>query len=459
MLRTMRKHGSKWVLGFLVVIISVVFVFTFGFNNKGQADKTLAEVGSHRITAMEYQDAYRRAAEFERMQGKTRSDEDQMKLKEIVMNELIDKYVLLKKAGEMGISVSDREFTENLTQAGFNKNGKFDRQAYLEYLRRSNLEPKTFEENHRQSMVIGRMMSIIMDNGMAVIDEKAVYEGYTKQRGQVKLSVAVFDPDEYKGKVVVDDKELNDLYEREKGVYRSENTFHLKYMVIDEKSGVRDDQAYMDLLKSKDLTAYGKAKGLEVVDLGTMKESELLSKFGGLKIEDALKGVNKGDITLPMRAENRSFIFQVVEREEGKPLEKSEALKVIRTRVAAEKAKTMARMKAEDAIRDKGLRFTKDTGFIARNSTTLPGIGPVPKVSAGLLALSRGQVFQSPVEVNGKFYVFAYADEKQPDKDQWEKEKDMYSRLYAAEKRNAFFTDFKDDLRKSIKVKTDWKDL
>jgi parvulin-like peptidyl-prolyl isomerase len=215
----------------------------------------------------------------------------------------------------------------------------------------------------------------------------------------------------------------------------------------------------MDVLKSKDLAAYGKAKGLEVVDLGTMKESELLSRFGKLKIMDALKGVGKGDITLPIRSENRSFIFQVVEREDGKPLDKVEALKVIRTRVVAEKARMMARVKAEDGVKDKGLKFTKDTGFMPRSSAVLPGVGPIPKEASGLLALSKGQVFQSPVEVNGKFYVFAYADEKQPDRDQWEKEKATYGQYFAAQRRNDFFTDFKKALRQDAKVKIDWKEI
>ena len=39
MLRFMRKHGSKWVLGFLVVIIIVTFVFGFGFSRKGRATR------------------------------------------------------------------------------------------------------------------------------------------------------------------------------------------------------------------------------------------------------------------------------------------------------------------------------------------------------------------------------------------------------------------------------------
>ena len=194
-----------------------------------------------------------------------------------------------------------------------------------------------------------------------------------------------------------------------------------------------------------------------MTDTGILKESDVASRFGKLKIEDGLKGLGKGDISLPLRDEGRSFIFQVVDREEGKPLEKTEALKVIRTRVIAERARMMARVKAEDATKDKGLKFTRETGFMPRSSTVVPGIGAIPKEEAGLFDLSKGQVFQTPVDIGGTFYVFAYADEKQPDHDQWEKDKETYTKMYTAMAKSAFFAAFKEDLRKSAKVKIDWE--
>ena len=197
---------------------------------------------------------------------------NELKLKETVMNSLVDKYLLLKKAEDMGLRMSDKEFADNLARVdAFKRNGKFDRQAYLDFLRRNNLDPKTFEESERQSMIVGKLVSIIQDNGVAV-DEAAAYESYLKEKGQVRLSYGVFDPEDYKAKVTVDEKELSALYEKEKGAHRSENTYHLRFIVLDEKSGVKDDQAYMELLKSKDIGAYGKSRGLEVVDTGVVKE-------------------------------------------------------------------------------------------------------------------------------------------------------------------------------------------
>jgi hypothetical protein len=118
-------------------------------------------------------------------------------------------------------------------------------------------------------------------------------------------------------------------------------------MVLNEKSGVKDDQAYLELLKSKDMAGYGRSKSIQVNDTGTIKESELLSRFPKLNIREALKGMVKGDISLPVRDGGASYIFQLVDREDGKPLGKEEVLKLISARMSLEKARVVARAKAE----------------------------------------------------------------------------------------------------------------
>ncbi len=458
MLRFMRKHASRWVLGGLLAIIIVTFIFGFGFSRSG-ADKSVAQIGRYRVSAPEYWDTYKKTENYYRLIYGDKFGEaakSELKLKEIVMNQLIDKYLLLTKAQEMGLSVSDREVEDNLSSVElFKKNGKFDRQAYLAFLRANNLNPKQFEEDQKESMLISKMISIIQDNAVQV-DEKAAYRSYVKERGQVKLSVAVFDPAEFKDKVAVDDNEIAAIYEREKAGFRSENTYHLKYLVIDPKSGIRDDQAYLELLKSKDMTEYGRSKAIAVNDTGTIKESELLSKFGKLNIREALKGMGNGDVSLPIRDGDTSYIFQLVQREDGKPFEKDEAYKVIRARVAAEKAGTMARVKAEDAIKDRALKFSSQTDFLPRKSAAIPGLGNIPKDTADLLTVSKGQTYQKPVEINGKYYVFAYLDEKQPDQAQWEKDKESYKRVFTATARNDYLTALKEDMKKSVKVNVNW---
>ena len=454
----MRKHGSK-ILGVLVVVIIVVFVFAYGFTAKQRGDKIAAEVGPKKITAGEYQDVYARMASTYRRAYGDKFDEKAMGLKETVMNQLVDKYVLLEKAQGLGLSTSDREFMEGLARMGLvDKSGQLDRDLYIEFLRRQNMEPKTFEETQKQAMTIAKLVAIVEDNG-AVVDEKAAYQSYLREKGQVRLAWAVFDPDQYRDKVTVDDQELASLYEKEKSALHSENILHLRYMVIDEKSGIRDDKAYMELLKSKDLSAYGKSKGLEVVDLGPQKESEIFSKFAALKIQDVLKGMGKGDISLPAREGEKSFIFQIVDREEGKPLEKSEALKILRLRLIGEKARIMAKVAAGDGTKGKGAAFTKDSEFLPRSAAAIPGLSDIPKDDRAIFQLSKGQTYQKPVEISGRYYVFACVDEKQPESGQWEKDKETYQAIYAAKAREAYMMAFTEDLKKGLKVKINWEDF
>ncbi len=459
MLRFMRKHATGYMIKAMFMLIIIVFIF-WGVGSFRGGEKTLAEVGPYKISAIEYQRNYQKLLDFYRMIYREQLDEKmmaQLKLKENVMNQLVDKYLMLVKAEELGVRVSDGEFTEHIAgMEAFKRDGKFNRDLYMEVLKRNGVDPKAFEESEKQSLLVSKMLAILQDNGV-IFNDRDVRDSYMKERGQVRLGYAVFDPVDYKDQVRVQEKEIEDAYEKEKAMYRSENSYHLKYMVIGEKSPIKDDQAYMELLKAKDLTAYAKSKGLEVVDLGNMKESDALARLSRLKIDTWLKGMNQGDISLPVRDNAKSYIFQVVEKEEGKPLSKEEALKIVRTRLVGERAKMLAKAKAEEAVRDKSTSYAKETGMMSRQSQEIPGLGPIPKENSDLLQLSPDRkVYEKPVDFGGRYYVFSFIGEKQPDEAQWEKEKDAYKQTYAAKKRAEFLSSFREDMKKQVKVKVEW---
>jgi peptidyl-prolyl cis-trans isomerase D len=261
MLRYMRKHATGYMIKTMFVLIIVVFIF-WGVGSFTRGEKSLAEVGPYKISAMEYQQNYQKLLGFYRMIYREQLDEKmmaQLKLKESVMNQLVDKYLMLVEAGVMDVRVSDREFTEHLAgMEAFKRDGKFNRDLYMEVLKRSGKDPKVFEEEEKQSLLVSKMLAILQDNGL-IFDERDVRDSYMKERGQVRLGYAVFDPADYRDQVRVQEKEIDDGYEKEKAIYRSETVYHLVYMVIDEKSPVKDDQAYLDLLKTKDLAAYARS--------------------------------------------------------------------------------------------------------------------------------------------------------------------------------------------------------
>ncbi len=159
-----------------------------------------------------------------------------------------------------------------------------------------------------------------------------------------------------------------------------------------------------------------------------------------------------------MRDGSESYIFQMVEKQDGKPLEKGEALKAIGARVVDEKAKTAARIAAQDAIKG-GAKFVKETDFLQKNNPVIPGIGQLPRDAAGVLALDKGKTFDRPVEIAGKYYIFSCIDEKQPDDAQWQKDKESFKRAVEGMTRDVFLAAFKEGMKKGLKIRVYWNEI
>jgi parvulin-like peptidyl-prolyl isomerase len=462
MLKFMRKYATGYMIKAIFGLIIIVFIF-WGVGGLKEGDTTVAEVGPHKVSLMEYQETYSRLLNMYRSILKDKFDETtvkELKLKERTMEDIVDRYLLLDQAKELGLKVSDQEFSDYLNGIdAFKSDGKFNKKQYVELLKRQGLDPQRFEESERAAMLNQKIMNLIRDNGSFVSNDQ-VWKAYVKAKGKVDLAYMVFNPSDNMKKVDVNEKELEERYEKEKGTYIGENRYGLKYIAFDEKSPVKDDAAYLDLIKVKDIDKYGKEKDLTVTDLGTMRESEVAQKLKNMKPSEWLRGLKKGDISLPIRADSKSYIFQVSDFEVGKPMDKAAVLKVLREKVLDEKAKNLTKIEAEEVIAKKGFTSKSDTGFLSRNSIEIPGIGPVPPEHAGLLALSKDlPVYEKPVEIKGKYYVFSFKDEKAPDAAEWEKDKAGFKQYMVRKSGDDFFKSFMDDLKKKSKVKINWKEI
>ena len=463
MLRFMRKYAAGWMIKIIFGLIILVFIFWGVGGPQGEGEKTVAEVGAHKITRMEYEEAYNRLVDMYRNIFKEKFDEKLMKtlkLREAAMNDLVDRYLLIQKARELGLSVSDKEFRDRLeTEEAFKKDGKFNKQVYQEVLKMNKMEPGKFEQSQKMAMLSGKMVSLIRDNG-AVLNDAQVYNAYVKEKGKVDLAYMVFDPSDYMKKVTVTDKEVEDAYEKEKSSHVSQNRYRLKYITVIDKGPVKDDDAYMELLKTKDIDRYGKEKGFTVTDMGSLTEQEVLQKLKALKANEWLKGLKKGDVSLPIRADGKSFIFELVEFEAGKPIEKATVLKEIRERITREKAKAMAKAEAQAVITSKSFSSKKETGFLARNAGSIPSIGAIPGEDRGVMTLSKGhELYDKPVDIGGKYYLFSLKEEKAPDKEEWEKDKGPFKQYMTRKNEDEFFKSFMEDLKKSSKVSIKWKEI
>lgn len=448
----MRKYAKSYLIKIIFAVIIIVFVFYFGAGGLKERETKIAEVAGFSITQMEYETIKNNELQMARQIYRDKLDDKTVdEIKERTLQNMIDRYILLAEAKKLGLFVSDQEFVDVISsEKAFQKDGKFNKDQYLAALRSIRQDPDSFEKAQKTNLLIHKVVSVIRDTG-APVTEADIWAGYVREKGKVDLAYSRFSPDSYKNKVTVTDKELEDIYEKEKDRFRGENTYRLKYVIVDDKSGIKDDQVYMELLKVKDIDAYGRQKNLAVSDTGKIGESEILKKYKALKIETWLKDLRKGDVSLPVRDDARSYVFQLIDREDGRPMEKSSAIASIRSKLIGEKAKEMARLAAEDAMKSKSIDMKTKTGPVPRMSTSIPKIGPIPRDDKDVLGVTKEKpVYEKPVYIDGAYYVFAFAGEQEPDKQEWEKSRSGFTGYYTARHKEKFLNSFIEESKQAM---------
>lgn len=163
MIKIMRKHAKYFYILFFIVIL------TFIFWGVGPLDKptvvAVAEIGDEKITIEEYWRTYERVKDFYRQIYKGQFDqamEERLKLKETVLNGLIEERILLISAKEMGIKVTDQELQDAITtDSRFMRDGVFRKDVYLKTLQLNRLTPEVFEIAFRQQLTVQKMRMLI----------------------------------------------------------------------------------------------------------------------------------------------------------------------------------------------------------------------------------------------------------------------------------------------------------
>ncbi len=166
MLKTMRKHAKYFYVLFFIVIL------TFIFWGVGPLDKptevSIAEIGKERISVEEYWRTYERVRDFYRQIYKeqfTPEMEDKLKLKEVVLDGMIEEKVLLIASNEIGLKVIDQELQDTITtDPRFMRDGVFKKDVYLKTLQLNRLTPEYFENSVRQQLAVQKMKRLIMSS-------------------------------------------------------------------------------------------------------------------------------------------------------------------------------------------------------------------------------------------------------------------------------------------------------
>ena len=302
----MQKH-KKWLV-ITIWVSTIAFVGAgfvgWGSYNYNRSGGTIAVVGDEEVLIDDLQREYSNLYnQYQQMFGSAFNNEmaQKLKLEELAFNNVVQKFLLLNLAKEYGLTATKEEVAkELLTIQTFQKDGKFDKNRYLEVLAQNRTNPSEFEDKIKQELIIKKLISIFT----TPTSETTIKNLNKLFFAEDKISINIINASDFK--IDYSDDDLKKFYEKNKENYKSTT----KYVVNIAKIPIEDDEKkskkaalkkYLNLKKGKENFTQK-----DILDnTTTYIASEDLEKIFSAKDGDILKPIKTKDNYIVVQLEKK----------------------------------------------------------------------------------------------------------------------------------------------------------
>jgi peptidyl-prolyl cis-trans isomerase D len=398
---------------------------------------------------------------------------DQMRLRDRVMDNLIDQELLAQDAERRGIYISDQELADKI-QHDFSKDGTFDpawyKQVVLQYYQMS---PVAFEMQIRKKMVVAKEVAAI--TAAAEVSDDEVRAEYRRDNEKVDLQFVRFAPanfshdalppsdDEAKAWAEKNQDKIKDFYGKNSFRYNKppKVTAHQILVKVDDDAPAdkvaaakkKIDEAKADLDSGKDFGETAK----KFSDDATSKDrggdlGEVNTGVKGKEFDEAVAALAEGKISAPFRD---ALGFHIVRLDKKIPAVNRTIdevrLEIAKELITNERSEELAKKSADETLRkleggaklaelwpsekkekDSSSEFqfslgskkpeVDDTGEFGAQGDFVPHIGVSPEIeNAAFGADEKKQPWlDKAYHVNNAYYVLAIKSRTHADLSQLE---------------------------------------
>ncbi len=144
-----------------------------------------------------------------------------------------NRLILLAIAQNENIKVTNKEIIKKIKSFPFfQKDGKFSLETYnllLKYV--FNIEPRKFEEETRQSLVIEKLIQKSLANIGAT--EEELENAYAKENDTARVTYVLIKKDDFKNSVVVSQEKVEKFYQEKKENFRTPKQVNIEHIKVD----------------------------------------------------------------------------------------------------------------------------------------------------------------------------------------------------------------------------------
>ncbi len=236
MLDFMRKHAQSWMIKAALGAIVVVFIFWGIWAPREGRQRELIKVGNSIITVSEARNYYQNLRDRYQSTYGERFNEDlakRLNLKERAVKDLVNRILLLQEARHLGLKVTDEELEASIHSIpAFQKDGLFDKATYTRALQRVRLNPKDFEANQRDMLLINKLQGLILSS--VRVSEREVQEAYRQSFEKINVEMISVNPANFKD-VSITPEELKEFFSKHKEDFRTPVKAKIRYLLFEPK--------------------------------------------------------------------------------------------------------------------------------------------------------------------------------------------------------------------------------
>ncbi len=398
MLDLIRQRSASWGVKIAFGIIILVFIFWGVGSYTHTGPGTVATVNGKPILMQDFQRELQLQEEQLRAMAPDISSEEmrQLRLPQQVLNSLVARALVDQEAKRLGITVTPREYASMLRRQPvfMGPDGKFSQELYMRFVENQGRNIADFEQSMMRDMLMSKMQEYVTSAVLVTPGEaRRIFDFEMEQR---TISYVLFATDKYRDGITITDDAIKAYYDANQAQFAQPATIAVSYIDVtpDSLAASMDvSEAEVDaafnagplryetrdlLLPVPDGTepakeAAMKAK-LEQVAKAIRQGKEFAEAIEPLTEEfpdahtqegwsdakripaellGALAGLNKGDVTSPVKMEKMLVLMQLIETSPDWSLPENEIKAALRAAIGKDKATIAFRdvqAQAEDMV-------------------------------------------------------------------------------------------------------------
>ena len=478
------KKFMHFILWMIVFVFVVGIFFVFGMKSKGFEDhdpNLVARIGETIITYSDFNKTYQPALDkLYRAKEDTPNASEIKKLKDQVLERLVDEAILEQTGQKLGITVPDEELVGWLQRQNYflDENGKFSKTKYYQMLQANQLTPEEFESSQRNQMLTQKIQSILFDGVLFNNNDLNEYAQFLNR--DLKAAYVSLDLEAYEKQVSATEENLKDYYQSNKSQYDHPERAKVRHILI----GLQGNESIQDQEKAKvSLEDYRKqilSKKASFEELAKKYSQDGGSKDRGGELgwvtrnsmgkdlkefEDMVFKLKKSELSKPVKTKYGYHLVQLEDYEKEYKSSFTDVRSKVLTQYKKEKAsqkilslseQLLDKLKQNEDIEktanELGLA-SSTTAWFNRNGA-IPGIKNSTDLSDELAGLHKKE-WKGPLEADKKEYFLQIVETRDNSVDPQKLEKDLpeIKQRLISQRQQAWLKDFLENQRKKLRVK------